>query len=294
MRFTYIDAMIDPSFLAPLAIAAEAAGYDSFAVPDSICFPEESDSTYPYNPDGDREFLRGKPFIEPFSLIPALAAVTSTIRFNTFVLKLPMRHPVIAAKQAASVAVLSGNRFDLGVGISPWPDDYEVVGLPWERRGKRFDEQLAIVQGLTRPEGGFFSFAGEFYEVPSIEMSPVPTEPIPLLFGGHSEPALKRAARIGDGWMHAGGLGGDDLDAMLARLHELRREADRDHLPFQVHAISMDAYTVEGIQKMEEQGITDAIVGFRYSYAAGPDPETLDEKIANLQRYAETVIAKTR
>lgn len=294
MRFTYIDAMIDPSFLAPLAQAAEEAGYDSFAVPDSICFPEESESTYPYNPDGDREFLRGKPFIEPFSLIPALAAVTSTIRFNTFVLKLPMRHPVIAAKQAASVAVLSGNRFDLGVGISPWPDDYQVVGLPWERRGKRFDEQLAIVQGLTRPEGGFFSFEGEFYEVPSIEISPVPTEPIPLLFGGHSEPALRRAARIGDGWMHAGGLGGDDLDAMLARLHDLRREADRDHLPFQVHAISMDAYTVDGVRKMEEQGITDAIVGFRYSYEAGPDTETLDEKVANLQRYAETVIAKAR
>ncbi|OWY60029.1 LLM class F420-dependent oxidoreductase, partial [cyanobacterium TDX16] len=70
--------------------------------------------------------------------------------------------------------------------------------------------------------------------------------------------------------------------------------AGRDHLPFQVHAISMDAYTPEGIEQMEAQGITDAIVGFRYSYAPGPDPETLDEKIANLQRYAETVISKVR
>jgi probable F420-dependent oxidoreductase len=294
MRFTYIDAMIDPSFYVPLAQAAEEAGFDSFAVPDSICFPEESDSQYPYNPDGDREFLREKPFIEPFSLIPVLAASTSRMRFNTFVLKLPMRHPVLAAKQASSVAFLSGNRFDFGVGISPWPEDYEVVGLPWARRGKRFDEMLDIVQGLTDPAGEFFSYEGEFYDVPSMQVRPVPTEPIPLLFGGHSEPALKRAARRGDGWMHAGGLGGDDLGQLLDRLHELRREQERDHLPFSVHAISMDAYTPEGIELMEQQGITDAIVGFRYSYAPGPDPETLDEKITNLQRYAETVIAKTR
>ena len=86
MRFTYIDAMIDPTFLVPLALAAEEAGYASFAVPDSICYPEESDSTYPYTPDGSREFLEDKPFIETFVLLGALAAVTSTIRFSTFVL----------------------------------------------------------------------------------------------------------------------------------------------------------------------------------------------------------------
>ena len=292
MRFTYIDAMIDPRFIAPLAVAAEEAGYASFAVPDSICYPEESDSTYPYTPDGRREFLRGKPFIEPFTLIGALAAVTETLRFSTFVLKLPMRHPVLAAKQAASVAVLSDNRVDLGVGLSPWPDDYAVVDVPWERRGRRFDEQIDIVRGLTG--GGFFSYDGEFYDVPSIEISPVPTEPIPLLIGGHSDAALRRAARVGDGWMHAGWGGGEDLDQLIHRLHELRHEYGRASEPFSVHAISLDAYTRDGIERMEEAGITDAIVGFRDSYRPEPDDETLDQKLTALRRYAESVIATVR
>jgi alkanesulfonate monooxygenase SsuD/methylene tetrahydromethanopterin reductase-like flavin-dependent oxidoreductase (luciferase family) len=122
--------MVDPTFYLPLARAAEEAGYDSMVVPDSLCYPEVSDSTYPFNPDGTREFLEGKSFIEPFSLIPAMAAVTERIRFVTFVLKLPMRHPLTVAKQATSVAVLTGNRLSLGVGTSPWPEDYELVGVP--------------------------------------------------------------------------------------------------------------------------------------------------------------------
>ena len=272
MRFTYIDAMIDPSFLVPLAVAAEEAGYASFAVPDSICYPEESDSTYPYTPDGSREFLEDKPFIE------------------TFVLKLPMRHPVLAAKQAASVAVLSDNRFDLGIGLSPWPDDYAVVEVPWARRGKRFDEQIDIVRGLTA--GGYFSYDGEFYDVPSIKISPTPTEPIPILLGGHSDAALRRAARVGDGWMHAGFGSGDDLGELIGRLHQLREEYGRADTPFTIHAISLDAYSPDGIKRMEDAGITDAIVGFRDAYQRGPDTETLDEKLTALRWFAETVISK--
>ena len=76
MRFSYAESMTDPSFYLPLAQAAEAAGYDSMVIPDSICYPEHATSTYPYSPDGTREFLDGKPFLEPFSLIPALGAVT--------------------------------------------------------------------------------------------------------------------------------------------------------------------------------------------------------------------------
>jgi probable F420-dependent oxidoreductase len=288
MRFAYIDAMVDPTFLVPLAQAAEDAGFDAFAVPDSIGFPEESDSTYPYTATGERDFLRDRPFIEPFTLIGALSAVTTRLRFSTFVLKLPMRHPVVAAKQAASVAVMSGNRFDLGVGLSPWPEDYAMVDVPWEKRGKRFDEQIDIVRGLT--SGGFFAYHGEFYDVASVEICPVPTEPIPILIGGHSEAALRRAARVGDGWMYAGPGAGDDLDTLIARLGELRREYGRDHLPFSIHAISYDAYAPDGIKKMEDAGITDAIVGFRDSYRPGPDTETLDHKITTLRRYAESMI----
>ena len=174
MRFSYAESMTDPSFYAPLARAAEDAGYDTFVVPDSIAYPRESDTTYPFNPDGSREFLEDKPFIEPFSLIPALGAVTTTLRFVTFVVKLPIRHPVMVAKQAASVAVLTGDRFLFGVGTSPWPEDYDLLDVPWARRGKRMDECIEVIRGLTA--GGFFEYHGEVFDVPSVKMSPAPDQ----------------------------------------------------------------------------------------------------------------------
>ena len=129
--------MTNPSFYGPLARAAEEAGYDSMIVPDSICYPKDSASVYPFNPDGSREFLEDKPFLEPFSLIPALGAVTSRLRFVTFVLKLPVRNPVLVAKQATSTAVLTGGRLVLGAGTSPWREDYEVLSVDWASRASR-------------------------------------------------------------------------------------------------------------------------------------------------------------
>jgi len=199
MRFSYAESMCDPSHYLPLAVAADACGWSSFCVPDSICYPEVSDSTYPYTPDGNREFLEGKPFIEPFSLIPAMGAVTENLRFTTFVMKLPIRNPTLVAKSAASVAVLTGNRFGFGVGLSPWPEDFVVTGSQWKARGARMDEMIEIIRGLCT--GEYFEFHGVHYELPSIKICPVPTEPLPILIGGHAEPALRRAARIGDGWM---------------------------------------------------------------------------------------------
>src|SRR5262245_53365868 len=161
MRFTYAEAMTDAHFYAPLAQAAEAAGYTSMTVADSLIYPEESDSTYPYTDTGEREFLEGKEFIETMVLCTHLAAVTSTLRFTPFVLKLPVRPPVLVAKQVSSVAYLSNNRLGLGVGLSPWPEDFDVLGVPWARRGKRMDECMDILRGLT--SGEFFGYDGEFY-----------------------------------------------------------------------------------------------------------------------------------
>ena len=289
MRFSYAESMTDPSFYGPLARAAEDAGYDAMVVPDSICYPRQSTSVYPFNPDGSREFLEDKPFLEPFSLIPALGAVTSRLRFVTFVLKLPVRNPVLVAKQATSTAVLTGNRLVLGVGTSPWREDYEVTGVPWARRGQRMDEELQIIRGLSA--GGYFEYHGEVFDLAPVKISPVPSEPLPILIGGHGEAALRRAARAGDGWLHGGGDPAD-LPGLLARLAELRRAEGTADRPFEVHVISMDAYTVDGVRRLEEQGVTDAIVGFRWPYQVGPDTEPLAGKLAKLRRFADDVIAK--
>jgi probable F420-dependent oxidoreductase len=289
VRFCYAESMTDPSFYAPLARAAEAAGYDSMVVPDSICYPKHSGSRYPFSPDGTREFLEDKPFIEPFSLIPALGAVTSRIRFVTFVLKLPVRNPVLTAKQATSTAVLTGGRLVLGVGTSPWREDYDVLAADWASRGRRMDDSIAILRGLAA--GGYFEYHGKTYDLPSIKIAPVPSEPIPVLIGGHADAALRRAARLGDGWMHGGG-DPKDLPGLLTRLAEFRRQEGTDSRPFEVHAISMDAYSVDGVRRLEDQGVTDVIVGFRWPYVTGPDTESLTAKLDNLRRFADTVIAK--
>jgi probable F420-dependent oxidoreductase len=291
VRFCYAESMTDPSFYAPLARAAEEAGYDSMVIPDSICYPAESDSVYPFNPDGTREFLADKPFLEPFSLIPYLGAVTERLRFVTFVLKLPIRHPVLVAKQMTSTAVLTCGRLVLGVGTSPWREDYKVTGVPWARRGQRMDESLAILRGLSA--GGFFEFHGEIYDVPSIKISPTPAQPVPILIGGHGEAALRRAARDGDGWLHGGGDPAQ-LPGLLARLRELRTAEGTADRPFEVHVISMDAYSADGIARLAEQGVTDVIVGFRWPYHTGPDTEPLTAKLDKLRGYADTVIAKAR
>jgi alkanesulfonate monooxygenase SsuD/methylene tetrahydromethanopterin reductase-like flavin-dependent oxidoreductase (luciferase family) len=290
VRFSYAESMVDPSFYAPLAIAAEEAGYDSFVVPDSVAYPEHSDSKYPFNPDGSREFLDGKPFIEPFVLIGALGAVTSRIRFTTFVIKLPIRHPVHTAKLASSAAVLTNNRLALGVGVSPWPDDYEFTETPWTGRGKRMDEAIEILQGLL--SGDFHAHAGEAYTMPSIKISPVPSRPIAILAGGHADVALRRAAHL-DGWMH---VGGDlaELPVLLDKLRRFRREAGREGDPFEVHVIALDAYSADGVRRLEDQGVTDVIVGFRWPYQEGPDTEPLQAKLDALRRYADEVIAKAR
>jgi probable F420-dependent oxidoreductase len=289
MRFTYAESMTDPSYHLPLAKAAEAAGYSSVSVSDSLVYPRDSDARYPYTPDGDRSFLEDKEFIETFTLIAAMGAVTERIRFTPFVLKLAVRPPVLVAKQASSVAALTGGRLALGVGLSPWPEDFQVMGVPWERRGRRMDECIEIIRGLMA--GGYFEYHGECFDLPAVKISPVPAEPVPILVGGHSEAALRRAVRLGDGWMHGGGPA-EELDALLDRIAELRRAEGTADRPFELHVISMDAYSVDGVKRLEDRGVTDVIVGFRNPYVKGRDTEPLEKKIAKLERFAESVIAK--
>jgi probable F420-dependent oxidoreductase len=289
VRFTYAEAMTQATYYLPLARAAEEAGYDSITVADSLIYPKDSDAEYPYTDEGSREFLEDKEFIETFTLVAAMGAVTTKLRFTPFVLKLPVRPPVLVAKQASSVAFLTDNRLTLGVGLSPWPEDFEVMGVPWEARGKRMDEAIDVVRGLTN--GGYFQYHGEVYDLPPVKMTPAPTKPIPILVGGHSDAALRRAVRRGDGWMHAGS-DGEELDALLDKLAKLRGEAGKADEPFEIHVISMDAYSVDGVKRLEDKGITDVIVGFRVPYIKGEDTEPLETKVEHLERFAESVIAK--
>ena len=120
MKFSYQVGMCEPNHYLPLAIAAEEAGFDGITIPDSICYPEEASSKYPYNEDGSREFLESVPFVESLIAVTAMAAVTTKIRFATFVYKLAVRQVPVVAKQVQGIQSLFDNRFDFGIGISPW------------------------------------------------------------------------------------------------------------------------------------------------------------------------------
>jgi probable F420-dependent oxidoreductase len=293
MKFIAAIAMTDPTFIVPMAQAAEDAGFDVIAVPDSIAYPRESESTYPYTPDGSREFLEHKPLVEPLIAIATMAAVTERIGFVTNVLKLPIRHPVIFAKEVTTLAVLTGERIALGVGSSPWPDDYEIVEVPWARRGRRFDECIDIIRGLAT--GDYFEFDGEHYHFPAIKLNPTPIAPIPILIGGHGDANLERAARIGDGWISAG-MSDEQLSTTLARLRELRDEHGRGAMPFEIHATTIDSFTADGIGRLEDKGVTHTMGGFGAAnpYSREPDTEPLQAKIDALRRYADSVILEVR
>lgn len=161
------------------------------------------------------------------------------------------------------------------------------MGVPFAKRGSRIDECIEIVRGLTT--GDYFEFHGEFYDIPKTKMTPAPTAPIRILVGGHADAALRRAARA-DGWMHGGGEPAE-LDRLIGKLEQFREEEGRTG-PFEIHVVSADGYTVDGIKRLEDKGVTDVIVGFRVPYIMGPDTEPLEMKIRNLETFAANVIAK--
>ena len=290
MQFFFAMSNLAASDYIPLARHAERCGYTGVCIPDSICYPQTSATEYPYNSDGSREFLKDKPFLEPFSLAPALAASTQSLRIRTLVYKLPVRNPVLAAKSATSVAVLSDNRFDFGIGLSPWPEDYALGEQPWQARGKRMDEMVEIIRGLS--SGEFYRFKGDFYEIMPIQLCPVPTRRLPIMMGGHSGPALRRAALLGDGWLHAGG-DHDEMVSMIQQLRTLRNEHGLGDQPFDIHVGSTLAFSVEGLQELAALGVSSVGITFTDAYRA----QQLDDAggtMEKLEGFAESVMRPYR
>ena len=185
-----------PAEIDELAAAIEDFGYDSLWVGDHIVFPRRVESPYPYNPERRSPFDPDQPLYEPATLLAYLAARTRRVRLGTSVLVLPQREPLLAAKQAAAVDALSRGRLVLGVGAGWMSEEFEALGTPFAERGARLDEWIAILRhAWTAPDR---PFQGRFRSLPALAM--VPARAIPVLIGGQSRPALRRAARLGDGW----------------------------------------------------------------------------------------------
>jgi alkanesulfonate monooxygenase SsuD/methylene tetrahydromethanopterin reductase-like flavin-dependent oxidoreductase (luciferase family) len=255
-------------------------------VPDSIFYPEVTESDYPYlSTEAVRQALDGVPVLEPFVAMASLASVTERLRFYPAVMKVPVRQPLVLAKSLSSLAVLSGNRVALGAGLSPWKEDFTYNGVDFDQRGELMDECLAIIRGAL--SGDYFEFHSEHYDIGRMKMAPVPSEPVPVLIGGHSKPALRRAARCGDGWISANS-DYDSLSGLIATLNTLRREYGTDgNDNFQIHALDLTAKSLDDCRRLAELGITDLLVTPWDPYQPSLDRQ---QKLTRIQQFAERVI----
>lgn len=288
MKFTVAVAMSDADHYVPLAQTAEELGYDAIAVPDSIFYSEQVSAPYPYTQDGSRMWGAETPWLDPMVAVAVMAQATERIRFVTSVVKMGVRNAVLFAKQVGSVAVLSNNRFSLGLGLGWLPEEFEWCGASYEGRGARVNEDIEVLRLLLG--GGMVSYHGDHHDFGQLQMSPAPTEPVPIIIGGHSEPALNRAARYGDGWASAM-ITMDDLTDVIARLDDLRAEHGRDQLPFEIQASVLDRIGVEGYREQEAAGVTDVIT-VPWLYYGVPLDGALQDKQDGLRQFAAEIIEK--
>lgn len=224
-----------------LAVArrAEALGFDTVWFFDHLFTPSDLGSKYPYSRDGSYALSADDPFFDPLGLFGVLAGALSKIKLASGVLIPAYRNPIVLAKALASIENFAPGRIVLGVGTGWMREEFEALGVGYERRGARLDEYIEALRAIW--SGDPTGFDGEFYSWPRSGFLPVPTSPIPIIVGGHSDAAVRRAARLGDGWAGITGQGqGAGLEAIAARvdfLHEQLeangRSADRFHISYQ-------------------------------------------------------------
>lgn len=254
MRFGFHIFMVDPCEFVDLARTADASGWDSIQVADAPFFPEVTSAPYPYTPDGKRFWPLDLPVLDPWVAITSMAMVTRRVRFLPSVLRLAIRHPLLEAKSLCSVAAVSGDRVALGVGLAWMPEEFKWLGIDKKTRGRRQNEAIQVIRLLLG--GGMVEFHGEYFDFDRLQMAPVPKKRIPIYVGGSTKPALRRAARYGDGWIgivHTKA----EIKGMVAELGAMRREFGRESEPFDIMLHCPDAESVDDIRRIEELGVTD-------------------------------------
>lgn len=205
----------------------EERGFESVWVPEHVVLFDEYESTYPYSADGDLPGGAEVGMLEPLTALTYLAAVTDRIRLGTAICLVPQRNPVYTAKQVADLDNLSGGRVEFGIGIGWLREEFEALQVPFERRGARTDEYLAVMKALWTDDVS--RVAGDLYDLPACRMYPKPVQAPhpPILVGGESPAAMRRAARHGQGWFSMNRLP-DDLPGPLAELDAALAAEGRD------------------------------------------------------------------
>ena len=297
--------MAGPEQLRNVAQRAEALGYDHVWVSDHIILPKKVDSFYPYAEDGVATFKPNEPYYEPLSALNFIAGCTQRVRLGTHVLIIPYRNPVLTAKILSTLDVLSGGRVILGAGVGWMEEEFQAMGLDtYKDRGAVTDEYLQVYKELWTKEDA--SFDGKYYQISDTGFEPKPVQKPhpPVWIGGHSGPAVRRAAKYGDGWMPIGLrppaiLEPEELAGKIARLRKLTVEAGRAEdavaLTFSTGVVFNDAagssrawmqgnpdQIASDLRQYQDLGVSNFIVNFQ----GGTVPELQE----NMERFSREVI----
>ena len=288
MQFWSGTAFMDPLEAVPVARMLDEAGYDGILCSDHMIYPRELSSPYPDSADGKPGWEPDTAWPDPWVLIGAMAAVTNRLRFSNAIYVAPARPLLEVAKLVATASVLSHGRVSLAAGIGWMREEYEQMGQDFANRGKRLDEMIPALRQLWR--GGWVSWQGEYYQVPEMMVEPHPPSRVPILCGGESEVALRRAARLCDGWVGYA-YGWDESVGYATRLTELRREYGREQEPFEIVLALLEPPSVDMYRRAEDAGITAVMCRPWLGPEAGAGVESYREPI---ERFAEDFIEKCR
>jgi len=215
-----------PEMITAIATNAERLGFATVWAPEHVVLLENFASRYPYSGDGKIPIPTTTPLLDPFVALTYAAAHTSRIRLATGICILPERNPLVLAKVAASLDYLSNGRFALGIGIGWLEEEFKAIGIPWARRTERTREYVEAMRNLWGDERS--SYSGEFVSFENARSYPKPVQGrrLPILVGGQTEPALRRAAAYGDGWCGFN-LTPEETAKKITRLRELMKGAGR-------------------------------------------------------------------
>jgi probable F420-dependent oxidoreductase len=272
-----------PSSLAAIARRAEELGFDSLWIPEHIILPVEYKSPYPYSSSGRMPAPPETPLHDPLLALAFVAGITSKIKLATGIYVLPIRNAFATAKAVASLDVLSGGRFIFGIGIGWLEEEFAAVGMNFKDRALRTREYVALMKELWTQTDPVYH--GKTIGIEGFRFMPKPVQKPhpPIVFGGHTEPSLKRAARLGDGWYGiAESL--DGIKQVIARLREHEGALDRTAaLELTVALRLPGGPTADAVRQLADAGVARVLLG------AGPATR---DQLAAMDHFHDAVMAK--
>ncbi|HVQ52785.1 MAG TPA: TIGR03619 family F420-dependent LLM class oxidoreductase [Mycobacterium sp.] len=287
MQFWSGTAFMRTADVLAVARMLDESGYDGIVCSDHMIYPRELTSPYPDSPTGKPMWSPDTAWPDSWVLIGAMAAVTRRLRLSNAVYVAPARPLLEVVKQVATASVLSDGRVSLGVGVGWMREEYELLGQEFDTRGKRLNEMIPALRALWR--GGWVSWTGEHYQVPEMMIEPHPEAPVPILCGGESDAALRRAASLCDGWVGYA-YAWDDAVGYVQKLTALRREYGRENEPFDILLALLEPPTPDLYKRAEDIGITQVMgVPWAGTDLRSGDVERFREPI---ERFAETIIER--